>query len=103
MAVDQKIIPGQRSVVRSDVANATHVRGKVINVVRTCCRGGASLIEAKVADKHFIGFAVFVFRVFDIDATHPMSLGLEPFDEVMTDKSASSGDGYTHLVWSSEK
>ena len=95
MCVDEDVVARDVGELRRNVSDAAHVGGEVIDLADVS--GGLQRVvpEAQIEELEFVGFRRFEFRLFDVDATHPIAFGFQAFDEMMADKTSCPGDQNT--------
>src|ERR1700720_3467367 len=87
-----------------DVTGATHIGCQLINLIEAAVDDcTATALVPQVADYKIISLGLRVFVKFQVHATHPETVTLEPFDQMAADESARPTDQRTlrHKVPSS--
>ena len=71
--VDEDVVPRQRGEIRSNVANAAHVRRELIDVFDTFYRATTIREFPQVGNQELIGGAWLKFRLLNVDSADPES------------------------------
>ena len=90
MSVDEDVVARNAGQKCGDIANTTHVRRQVIDLVDILGRLQAAFPSAQVKNLKFIGSRILVFGGFDIDTSDPVPFLLQSLYQVMTDETAGA-------------
>jgi hypothetical protein len=79
-----------------DVTGATHIGCQLINLIEAAVDDcTAKALVPQVADYKIISLGLREFVKFQVHATHPETVTLEPFDQMAADESARPTDQRT--------
>jgi hypothetical protein len=98
MQVHERVVADDDGLVALDEADAAHVGGQSVDLVDAARRLEAVVPALEVEDLELVRRRRFVFRVLDVDAANPVSLGDEIFDQVMADESAGAGHQDSYFI-----
>ena len=93
MRVDQDVVAGDVGVKSSDITDATHIGGQVVNLIDTTPRGLQTAVPAtKIENFKLVGLGGLIFGVLNIDTANKAAFGFQPVHESMPDETACAGD-----------
>ena len=84
--VDQDVVLRDVGEERGDVADAAHVGGEVVDLIDVASGGQAVFPHPQVQNLKIVGSGLLILRLLDIDPTHPMTIGLQLLDQMMTNE-----------------
>ncbi len=78
-------------MIGGDIANAAHVGSEVIHFIDCAPRGQQTVVRFSQVEKlELVGGTDLVLRRLNVRTPHPMAIRLQPFDQVVADKAAST-------------
>jgi hypothetical protein len=98
MNIDERIVQSDTRMRRADVADASHVGSEVINLVDILGHLQAFGMFPEVCDNKLVGVGPLVFWRLDVCAAHDMSTLDEILDEMVSNKSARTGNQNRRLI-----
>jgi hypothetical protein len=97
MDVDQHVVVHDDRFVMLDEADPAHVRGEVVHVLDAAVHRALAVLPAPQVEEHeLVGGRGLEVRCFDIDSPHPVSLGPQRANEVVSDEAARTRHKHPH-------
>ena len=92
MRVDEDVVPGNVRSELGDVSDTPHVGGELIHLIHFA-RGCAAAVElAEIDELELIGLRLFEPGKLDINASNPVSVGLQELHHVVSDEASCPRD-----------
>src|ERR1039457_5056706 len=99
MGIDQDVMATDVGEIRSDIANAAHVGGKVIDLIDPAARGQEAVFcLAQIKDLKRVACRSFVFRILDVNSPDPMPVRFESLHQMVANKTACARYQYPLLL-----
>src|ERR1019366_6392555 len=102
VGVDQCIVARNAGMECGDVADAAHISGQVVDLVKRTTSGHEALVPlAQIADFKLVRGRPLVFGILQVHSTYPVAFSFQTIDQVMSDKTASASyeDSRNLLHW----
>ena len=85
--IDQRIVAGDVCMIGRNKPDAAHVRRQVVNLIDASTRSDQAIVElAEIQKLELVRLGGFVFRLFDVHASHPVTVRIQAVDQVMSNK-----------------
>jgi hypothetical protein len=90
MGIDEGIVDGDFRMEMTDVPDAAHVGGEMVDLVNVLRDPYAIVVIAQVRDNELVGGCLFELRTFDVGPTHAVALPDKIFNQMVPNETRFS-------------
>jgi len=96
--IDQNVVLRDVGEECGDVTDSAHIGGQVVDLIDVLGRFQAVFPEAQVELPEIVGSGLLILRHFNINAANPVTIGLQPLDEMMANESTGTSYQNSSLI-----